>query len=66
MIKMFCFLIGFGLSIIGFMYIIMYLNYLEIGFNLLLYFKLIFTKFECLLAPIGIFIVSIVIFTKGG
>ena len=29
MLKIMFFLIGFGLSIIGFMYIIMYLNYLE-------------------------------------
>ena len=66
MIKMFSFLIGFGLSIIGFMYIIMYLNYLEVGFTIFEYFKLIFTKVECLLAPVGILIISMVIFIKGG
>lgn len=59
------FLVGFGLSIIGFMYIIAYLNYLSIGYNLLDYFKLIFSKIECLLAPIGLIILSISIFMKG-
>lgn len=66
MITILFFLIGFGLSIIGFMYIIMYLNYLEIGYTYLEYLKLISTRFECLLAFIGILIISIVVFIKGG
>ena len=66
MIRILFFLIGFGLSIIGFMYIIMYLNYLEIGYTYLEYLKLIFTKFECLLSLIGILIISIVVFLTGG
>ena len=66
MLKMMFFLIGFGLSIIGFMYIIMYLNYLEIGYTFIEYLTLISKRFECLLAPIGIIIISIVVFLKGG
>ena len=66
MLRILFFLIGFGLSIIGFMYIIMYLNYLEIGYTWIEYFNLISKRFECLLAPIGIFIISIVVFLKGG
>jgi len=66
MLKIMFFLIGFGLSIIGFMYIIMYLNYLEIGYTFVEYFNFISKKFECLLAPIGIIIISIVVFLKGG
>jgi len=58
------FLLGFGLSIIGFIYIITYLNYLTIGYTWKDYFKLIITKPECLLAFIGIFILCIVIFTR--
>ena len=65
MIKILFFLIGFGLSIIGFMYIIMYLNYLEIGYTYLEYLKLILGRSECLLALIGLLIISIV-FLKGG
>ena len=37
MLETFLFLIGFGLSIIGFMYIILYLNYLTIGYTFLDY-----------------------------
>ena len=66
MLKMMFFLIGFGLSIIGFMYIIMYLNYLEIGYNFGEYINFISRRFECILAPIGIIIISIVVFLKGG
>ncbi len=58
------FLIGFGFSIIGFIYIIAYLNYLTIGYTVMDYLNLIITKPECLLAIIGIVIISIVIFGK--
>lgn len=66
MLKIMFFLIGFGLSIIGFMYIIMYLNYMEIGYTSSEYLSLISKRFECILAPIGILIISIVVFLRGG
>lgn len=65
MLRLFFFLLGFGLSTIGFVYVITYLNYLSIGYTFLEYLNLIFTKFECLLALIGISIISLVVFTKG-
>ena len=65
MIRFFLFLIGFGFSIIGFMYIILYLNYLTIGFTGLEYINFIFHRFECLLAIIGILLIMIAIFQKG-
>ncbi len=58
------FLLGFGLSIIGFIYIITYLNYLTIGYSFGEYIELIFTRGECLLAIIGILIITIIIFKK--
>ena len=64
MMRFISFLIGFGLSIIGFIYIITYLNYLTIGYTWNDYLKLIITKPECLLAFIGIVILCIVIFTR--
>jgi len=64
MIRLMTFLIGFGISIIGFIYIITYLNYLTIGYTWHEYFNLISTKIECLLAPIGIIILCISIFRK--
>ena len=57
-------LLGFGLSIIGFIYIITYLNYLTIGLSFKEYLYIIFTKGECLLAIIGILIMMIIIFKK--
>jgi len=65
MIKPFIFLFGFGLSIIGFIYIITYLNYLSIGYSLINYFSFILSRFECLLAPFGLFLILFSIFSKG-
>ena len=65
MLRFTLFLIGFGLSIVGFIYIIMYLNYLSIGFSFIEYLKYIITKIECLLAPVGIVLISISIFIRG-
>ena len=65
MLRFFLFLIGFGFSITGFMYIILYLNYLTIGYTFLEYLNLISKKIECLLAFVGIIIIAVVIFKKG-
>ena len=65
MLRILMFLLGFGLSIIGFMYIIMYLNYLEIGYSFKDYINLITSSFECYLAFLGLIIISITIFIKG-
>ena len=58
------FLLGFGLSIIGFIYIITYLNYLTVGYSFKDYLKIILVKPECFLAFIGILIMIIIIFKK--
>lgn len=64
MLRIFIFLIGFGFTIIGFMYTILYLNYLTIGYTYLDYLNLIFNKFECLLSIIGIILIIIAVFKK--
>ena len=64
MLRLMIFLLGFGLSIIGFIYIITYLNYLTIGYTWGEYMHLIVTKPECLLAFIGLVLLCIVIFTR--
>lgn len=56
------FLIGFGFTVIGFVYIISYLNLLTIGYNFLEYVKFISRQIECLYAPIGFIIMSLSIF----
>lgn len=58
-IKLFLFLVGFGLSIIGFMYIITYLNLLTIGYNFLQYVNFIIRRIECLYALIGLVLIFI-------
>ena len=65
MLRIVLFLVGFGLSVIGFVYIIAYLNYLSIGYSFTDYLKLIITKLECVLALIGLGLINIAIFMKG-
>lgn len=64
MLRLMFFLLGFGFSIIGFSYIITYLNYLTIGYSFKDYLKLIIIKPECILAFIGITLLIIVIFSR--
>ena len=65
MVRSFFFLVGFGLMVIGFTYIITYMNLMSIGYSFLDYAKFIFSRIECLFSILGFFIVSIIIFTKG-
>ena len=60
MTRMFFFLIGFGLMVIGFTYIITYMNLMSMGYDFGNYMKFIFSKVECQFAVIGFFIVSII------
>lgn len=60
------FLIGFGLSIIGFVYIVSYLNLLSLGYNFFDYVHFIIGRIECLYALIGLFIIFLSIFIPGG
>ena len=65
MTRMFFFLLGFGLMVIGFTYIITYMNLMSMGYDFINYLNFIFSKIECQFAVIGFFIVSIIILTKG-
>ena len=57
--KIFLFLFGFGLTIIGCVYIISYLNLLTLGYNFLYYVNFIIRRIECLYAVIGIILIFI-------
>lgn len=59
------FLIGFGLSVIGFTFIITYLNLTTIGYSFLDYIKFIIRRLECVLAVIGIILINISLYKKG-
>lgn len=63
--RLFVFLLGFGLMIVGFTYIITYMNLMSMGYNFLQYLAFIFSRVECLFAAIGFILVSIIILTKG-
>lgn len=63
--RIFFFLLGFGLMIVGFTYIILYLNLLTIGYNLNEYVNFIIRRFECYFSVIGFIIILITLF-KGG
>ena len=60
------FLIGFGFSIIGFVFIISYLNLITIGYTFKEYVKFISSNIECLIGPIGLLISALAIFIPGG
>lgn len=65
LLRMFIFLIGFGLTIIGFIYIILYMNLMTIGYTFLEYVNFIIRRYECLYALFGLIIMTLVIFMGG-
>ena len=65
MARFFFFLVGFGLSLIGFMYIIIYLNLLTMGYNLLEYVNFITGRIECYYTIIGFIIMNMAMYIKG-
>ncbi|MEI3530475.1 MAG: hypothetical protein V8Q75_05325 [Bacilli bacterium] len=66
MVRVFFFLLGFGLTVIGCVYITGYLNLLTIGYNFSQYVNFIIRRIECLYALIGLVIICITIYYPGG
>ena len=64
--RIFVFLIGFGLTVIGFVYMISYLNLLSLGYNFLEYVQFIFRRLECMYSVIGILIIVLDLYIPGG
>lgn len=64
-LRMFLFLIGFGLTVIGCIYIIMYMNLMAIGYTFGEYVNFIIRRYECYLGLIGFILMSLIIFTGG-
>lgn len=65
MTRVFFFLLGFGMSVIGFMYMIIYLNLMTMGYSFFEYIVFIFKRIECIFGFIGLIVVTITIFYKG-
>ena len=64
-LRIFFFLFGFGLMVVGFTYVILYLNLLTIGYNFLEYVNFICSRVECYFVIIGLIILVLSIFIKG-
>jgi len=64
--RVFAFLVGFGLSIIGAVYIISYCNLMTVGYNFKEYVQFIIRRIECQYFLIGLFLISLSIYTPGG
>ena len=63
--KLFLFLLGFGLTTIGFVYIICYLNLFTIGYNFFDFVNFIIRRIECINTFIGIIIMYLSICIGG-
>lgn len=55
--KIFLFLVGFGLTTIGFVYNILYLNLFNFGYNFFDYVNFIIRRIECLNTILGILLI---------
>lgn len=60
------FLLGYALTLIGIIYMISYLNILELGYNFWFYVNFICRRLECIYAIIGITLMVISVYTPGG
>ena len=65
MTRIFFFLFGFGIMTVGFIYTILYLNILNIGYNFSNYVNFIIRRFECYLIVIGFIIMNLSMYIKG-
>ena len=65
MTRVFFFLLGFGIMTIGFIYIILYLNLLNIGYTFSKYVNFIINRFECYFTILGFIIMNLSMYIKG-
>lgn len=65
MTRIFFFLVGFALMVLGFSYVILYLNLLALGYNFWFYVNFIIRRIECYYAVIGFVIMLLTLITKG-
>jgi len=64
--RVFTFLIGFGFSTIGAVYIISYCNLMTVGYNFHEYVHFIIRRLECQYFLIGLCLIFLSIYTPGG
>lgn len=64
--KIIIFLIGYALTLIGFLYIISYLNILTLGYNFTFYVNFIIRRIEFYYVIIGFILIFISLYIPGG
>lgn len=64
-IRIILFLIGFIFMVIGFSYLIVYINLLSFGYTISEYINYCITRYECWLLVIGFIITFIMLLGKG-
>jgi len=65
MVRVFFFLMGFGFTVIGFSFIILYLNLTTMGYNFVNYVNFITRRIECYFSIIGIIVMMFSLSIKG-
>lgn len=65
MLRIFFFLVGFALLVIGLSFSILYLNLLTIGYNFSFYVNFITRRIECYYTIIGFMIILLTLIIKG-
>lgn len=65
MYRIVLFLLGFFLSVVGFTFMITYLNLMTIGYSFIEYLKYIMMRIECLITIVGIIFINISFYKKG-
>ena len=65
MIRIFFFLVGFALMVLGLAFDILYLNLLTLGYKFSFYVHFITRRIECYYTIIGFIIILLTIITKG-
>lgn len=66
LVRTFFFLLGFGLTIIGCTFVILYFNLMTIGYSFNEYVNFIIRRMEFYYVVIGFIILNLSIFIKGG
>lgn len=64
--RIFFFLVGFGFMVIGFVHIIIYMNYMVVGYSFDEYVNFIIRSNAFIFTIVGFVIVNLCIFVKGG
>ena len=65
MVRVFFFLLGFGLAVIGCSFIILYLNLTTMGYNFVNYVNFISRRIECYYSVVGVIIMILSLTIKG-